>query len=388
MLKKLLCGAAMMACTMSAHAEGKVFDFSYQNLFQDYRDVTDVLKGQFSVEDKNGDGVYSVSELIAFEFADRATTYYTGISGERYGFTSWSTGGGAPYYTYYEWTNDTQFTVTAVPEPQTYMMFGAGLLALAAAARLPRRRSRADPASRKRNRAQSALNKPHASRRCHQTAATAGHDLITISQENPMSTTNNAQRRLLLQAAAGIGAACQLGLGNAAPAVAPPASGKPGDVDFLAGEWTIRHQQLKEKNWESFEGEATVIGMLGGLAGVEELRIPARSFSGMGLRILDVEKSCGRTTGATKRTGCSIRPRGAVSPTASAPGTAPISTTAKRSSRAACGTGSRRIHAAGTRPSRAMAAPPGKRTGSWIGNGPRFGCRERRHDLAEFAMLA
>ncbi|MDQ1919299.1 hypothetical protein [Massilia pseudoviolaceinigra] len=105
-----------------------------------------------------------------------------------------------------------------------------------------------------------------------------------------MTITTNAQRRLL-QAGAGIGAAGQPGLGSAsAAAQAPTASGKPGDFDFLSGEWTIRHKQLNGKQWESFEGEATVIGMLGGLASVEELRIPARNFSGMGLRILDVEK--------------------------------------------------------------------------------------------------
>ncbi len=39
-----------------------------------------------------------------------------------------------------------------------------------------------------------------------------------------------------------------------------------------------------------WEGEATVVGLLGGIASVEELRIPARGFSGMGLRLLDVER--------------------------------------------------------------------------------------------------
>ncbi|MFB9243055.1 hypothetical protein IV454_26205 [Massilia antarctica] len=106
-----------------------------------------------------------------------------------------------------------------------------------------------------------------------------------------MTITTNAQRRRLLQAAAGIGAAGPFGLGSASAAALPPAAtGKPGDFDFLSGQWTIRHKQLKDKNWESFDGEATVIGMLGGLASVEELRIPAKDFSGMGLRILDIEK--------------------------------------------------------------------------------------------------
>ncbi|CUI03321.1 PEP-CTERM sorting domain-containing protein [Massilia antarctica] len=176
MLKKLLCSAAMMACAMSAHAEVKVFDFSYQNFMKDFLNVPDILKGRFSAEDKNGDGVYGASELLTFKFADidfapcvnaagvSTTTcsidkfsyqaggplnfsaiksvhsdlgnaYYAARSGDSYGTTFWSPDGGAPYDTVYVWTGATQFSITAVPEPQTYLMFGAGLLALVGAAR-------------------------------------------------------------------------------------------------------------------------------------------------------------------------------------------------------------------------------------------------------------
>jgi hypothetical protein len=71
----------------------------------------------------------------------------------------------------------------------------------------------------------------------------------------------------------------------------PAATGKPGDFDFLSGSWKIKHQQLKNGEWDLFEGEATVQGILGGVASVEELRIPSRDFSGMGLRLLDVERA-------------------------------------------------------------------------------------------------
>lgn len=69
-------------------------------------------------------------------------------------------------------------------------------------------------------------------------------------------------------------------------------TGKPGDFDCLSGEWKVRHRQLKNGDWDAFEGEgeATVIGLLGGVASVEELRIPAREVSGMGLRLLDLEQ--------------------------------------------------------------------------------------------------
>jgi hypothetical protein len=108
------------------------------------------------------------------------------------------------------------------------------------------------------------------------------------------------RRRTLLQAAG------LLALGQAArpspdahaapsptPSPAPP-PGKPGDFDFLAGAWAISHRRLKTagtQDWDEFKGEATCWTILGGVGSVEELRIPARGFSGMGLRLLDVEKS-------------------------------------------------------------------------------------------------
>lgn len=104
-------------------------------------------------------------------------------------------------------------------------------------------------------------------------------------------TTNaiDEQGPTLMQAAAGIAAASQSGLGSAGT-LSRTGSGKPGDFDFLSGNWTIRNQRLKDGAWDHFDGEATVVGILGGMASVEELRIASRNFSGMGLRILDVER--------------------------------------------------------------------------------------------------
>jgi len=75
-----------------------------------------------------------------------------------------------------------------------------------------------------------------------------------------------------------------------ARAAAPSPTGQPGDFDFLTGEWRIANRRLKDGSWEEFPGEATVVAILGGRASVEELRIPARDFSGMGLRLLDAER--------------------------------------------------------------------------------------------------
>ena len=98
-------------------------------------------------------------------------------------------------------------------------------------------------------------------------------------------------RRTVLGAAA-VGAAALLAGAqpSAAAAAAKPTPGKPGDFNFLAGEWRIKHRRLPPgaKEWDVFEGEATCWTILGGVGSVEELRIPARNFSGMGLRLLDV----------------------------------------------------------------------------------------------------
>jgi hypothetical protein len=67
-----------------------------------------------------------------------------------------------------------------------------------------------------------------------------------------------------------------------------PAPGKPGDFDFLTGEWRIKNRSIVGGAWLDYDSEATVYGILEGIGSVEELRIPARDFSGMGLRLLDV----------------------------------------------------------------------------------------------------
>lgn len=70
------------------------------------------------------------------------------------------------------------------------------------------------------------------------------------------------------------------------PATRSP--GRAGDFDFLDGEWLIRNQRRRDGDvWDRFDGEATCRSLLAGAASIEELRIPARSFSGLGLRLLD-----------------------------------------------------------------------------------------------------
>lgn len=75
--------------------------------------------------------------------------------------------------------------------------------------------------------------------------------------------------------------ALDAGLANAAGRAAT------GDFAFLTGEWRIANRMKQAENWIEFRGEATVHAALAGNASIEELRIPARNFSGIGLRLYD-----------------------------------------------------------------------------------------------------
>lgn len=90
-------------------------------------------------------------------------------------------------------------------------------------------------------------------------------------------------RRTLLQTAAAF-AVGKLALDNAPVLAAAPGT---GDFAFLAGEWRIANRMKQGEGWIEFPGEASVHALLGGNASVEELRIPARNFSGIGLRLYD-----------------------------------------------------------------------------------------------------
>lgn len=66
-----------------------------------------------------------------------------------------------------------------------------------------------------------------------------------------------------------------------------------GDFDFLAGDWHIQHQRLKngtKNEWQRFESSATVHRVLDGMGSIEELRNADGSYMGMGVRIWLPEK--------------------------------------------------------------------------------------------------
>lgn len=98
-------------------------------------------------------------------------------------------------------------------------------------------------------------------------------------------------RRRLLQTAGAMALATPVAAAADGPSAPARTPGKPGDFDFLTGQWKIAHRQRRagRTEWDQFNGEATCWSILGGVCHIEELRIPARNFSGMGLRLLDIE---------------------------------------------------------------------------------------------------
>ena len=101
--------------------------------------------------------------------------------------------------------------------------------------------------------------------------------------------TLGEDRRHWLRQMALLALAAQAGTGQAADAAR--GKGQPGEFDFLSGHWRIANRRrLADGQWDEYPGEASCWSILGGVVSIEELRIPARQFAGMGLRTLDLTK--------------------------------------------------------------------------------------------------
>ncbi|MDQ1922509.1 PEP-CTERM sorting domain-containing protein [Massilia pseudoviolaceinigra] len=194
MIKKMMCGLALMGCALSSHAQVQGFDWSYSGFVPVFStasspqpqygpfDPNYVLKGRFYAEDRDHNGTFSGSELISFTIYGNSFLNCTGsvrcgmsdfsytpgsvLNFDTYSVTQtgqWGTGwweqtvhsyrANDSFYSVYEtdwnpnggsvyrhnFTPETKFAISAVPEPQTWLMLGAGIALLGAA---KRRRSR------------------------------------------------------------------------------------------------------------------------------------------------------------------------------------------------------------------------------------------------------
>ncbi|UOD27589.1 PEP-CTERM sorting domain-containing protein [Massilia violaceinigra] len=178
MFMKLASCAALTLCALTANAADQVYQWSFQGFTEKYSDVFDPdakISGQFIVNDLNQDGNFDLTELKSFtydtlahvpcanvgnitcavstfsynpagalsfnydlrETGNSSGTHFFINTGANWGNASWTATDGRDFGHY--WAPETVMTVTAVPEPHSYLMLGAGLLALAG---FTRRRNR------------------------------------------------------------------------------------------------------------------------------------------------------------------------------------------------------------------------------------------------------
>jgi hypothetical protein len=194
MIKKLMCGLALAGSALSSQAAVQGFDWSYSGFtpsrsseqfpWGEYGDFDPRTRfsGRFYAEDLDNNGTFSMAEVRSFTIDGQS---FFGCSGykicglssfsytpgsafafdayDQYEYGVWGSGWtrntrtfrtGDRFYTNYEndwsssgasnysyhFTPETKFAISAVPEPQTWLMLGAGIALLGA---LKRRRSRA-----------------------------------------------------------------------------------------------------------------------------------------------------------------------------------------------------------------------------------------------------
>ena len=84
------------------------------------------------------------------------------------------------------------------------------------------------------------------------------------------------------------------------------------DFDFLDGEWVVQNRYLRSRLsgdhvWEEFLGCSRVELRMGSLVNVDEIDFPTRGFSGMTVRLFDVQERRWSTTGPIPGARCSAR---------------------------------------------------------------------------------
>jgi hypothetical protein len=103
---------------------------------------------------------------------------------------------------------------------------------------------------------------------------------------------------------------------RAAPSGAKPGRGRHDraptgdmhDFDYFAGAWTTRQRRLKARGvgsneWEEFPATLCMSPYLGGMATVDELVFPTKGWSGLTLRLFDLQKRQWSIYWVSSRTG-------------------------------------------------------------------------------------
>ncbi|CUI09077.1 PEP-CTERM sorting domain-containing protein [Massilia antarctica] len=193
MIKKMICGLALMGCALSSQAAVQGFDWSYTGFLPSYwsevqpqpvygsYDPGYMLKGRFFAEDRDLNGVFSIQEITSFTIGSQSFMNCTGARECKLRDFSYTPGGALNFYAFdsveygtygsgwsrtstsyssrggfdttyendwswsgergiaHEITPQTKFAISPVPEPQTWLMLGAGIALLGAAKRRSRK---------------------------------------------------------------------------------------------------------------------------------------------------------------------------------------------------------------------------------------------------------
>ncbi|HET9036341.1 MAG TPA: hypothetical protein VFN45_09055, partial [Myxococcaceae bacterium] len=67
------------------------------------------------------------------------------------------------------------------------------------------------------------------------------------------------------------------------------------DFDFLEGDWVVQNRYLRSRLngdhvWKEFSGHSRLERRLGGLVNVDVIDFPTRGFTGMTVRLFDVQE--------------------------------------------------------------------------------------------------
>ena len=116
-----------------------------------------------------------------------------------------------------------------------------------------------------------------------------------------MTETFHTRRGAIAAAALTAATAAAFGA-RAAPEVAslpmadlPAPTGDIHDFDYHIGAWTMVNRRLKKRwvadaEWDEFPGEDRYVQYLGGLVNVDEAVFPTKGFSGLTVRVFDLQR--------------------------------------------------------------------------------------------------
>jgi hypothetical protein len=109
-----------------------------------------------------------------------------------------------------------------------------------------------------------------------------------------MIAAMNINRRALLQQLSLASAACALSAPRFASAAAPAAVDHAKDWDWLAGNWDVYHERLRDRlvgstTWDKFDGKSSFWHTLGGLGNVDDnlLHLPTGAYRAFSARTYD-----------------------------------------------------------------------------------------------------